>query len=270
MAREHEVLTEALRHGRGQVNKPELEGLLALQESSGAILREGGEIATAESLRREREMVSWVNQGIGKCKPLGGNQQFVASDRLRPEQKRAVTFILGSRDEAVNMRGAAGTSKTATLKDLRRGLAEAGREVLALAPTMSAVEELQKIGFAEAITAERLLHDERLQATLRGRVVILDEAGMISAADVGTAAAHPKAVGAPGVQRRQEADPECRGRGCLARARKRITPEERGSGAGTAANQEGVSRGDPRNCEGIRSAASGSWMPSEPCVRLPG
>src|ERR1039458_5625905 len=66
------------------------------------------------------------------------------------------------------------------LKELRRGLAEAAREVLALAPTMNAVEELQKIGFAQAITVERLLHDERMQATLRGKVVILDEAGMVS------------------------------------------------------------------------------------------
>ncbi|MGA2576493.1 MAG: AAA family ATPase [Bryobacteraceae bacterium] len=180
MAREHEVLTEALRHGRGNVNRTELEGLLALQESSGAILRDGGEIAARESLQREREMIAWVNQGIGQCDPLGGNQQFVASDRLRTEQKRAVEFILSSRDQAVNMRGAAGTGKTATLKELRRGLADAGREVLALAPTMSAVEELQKIGFAEAITAERLLHDERMQATLPGKVLILDAAGMIS------------------------------------------------------------------------------------------
>jgi len=180
VARGHEVLTEALRHGRGEVNRTELEGLLALQESFGAILQDGGEIATTESLQREREMIDWVNQGIGKCEPLGDNQQFVASDRLRPEQKHAVKFILGSRDQAVNMRGAAGTGKTATLKELRRGLAEAGREVLALAPTMSAVEELQKIGFAQAITTERLLHDERMQAMLRGKVVILDEAGMVS------------------------------------------------------------------------------------------
>jgi conjugative relaxase-like TrwC/TraI family protein len=180
VAREHEVLTEALRHGRGQVNRAELEGLLALQESSGAILRDGGEIATTESLQREREMIAWVNQGIGKCEPLGDNQQFVASDRLRPEQKNAVEFILGSRDQAVNMRGAAGTGKTATLQELRRGLTEAGREVVAIAPTMSAVEELQKVGFAQAMTAERLLHDERMQATLRSKVIILDEAGMVS------------------------------------------------------------------------------------------
>jgi hypothetical protein len=42
---------------------------------------------------------------------------------------------------------AAGTGKTATLQELRRGLTEAKREVLAVAPTMSAVEELQRSAF---------------------------------------------------------------------------------------------------------------------------
>ncbi len=111
VGREHEVLTEALRHGRGEVNRTELEGLFALQESSGAILRDGGEIATTESLKREREMIDWVSWGIGKCEVLADGQQFVASDRLRPKQKQAVEFILSSRDQAVNMRGAAGTAR---------------------------------------------------------------------------------------------------------------------------------------------------------------
>ena len=180
VAREHEVLTEALRHGRGQISQGELKGVLALQESSGAILRVGDEIATAESLQREREMIAWVNHGIGGHEPFGGNNQFVASDQLRPEQKRAVAFVLNSRDQAVNMRGAAGTGKTATLQELRRGLTDASREVMAIAPTMSAVEELQKVGFADAITVERLLQDQRMQPTMRGKVLILDEAGMVS------------------------------------------------------------------------------------------
>ena len=53
--------------------------------------------------------------------------------------------MLASRDRAVNIRGAAGTGKTATLQELSRGLTEAGREVLAVAPTMSAVEELRRL-----------------------------------------------------------------------------------------------------------------------------
>ena len=46
---------------------------------------------------------------------------------------------------------------------------------------MSAVEELQKVGFADAITVERLLQDPRIRGGIRGKVIILDEAGMVSA-----------------------------------------------------------------------------------------
>jgi ATP-dependent exoDNAse (exonuclease V) alpha subunit len=46
---------------------------------------------------------------------------------------------------------------------------------------MSAVEELQKVGFADAITVERLLQDPRVPDCVRGSLIILDEAGMVSA-----------------------------------------------------------------------------------------
>jgi ATP-dependent exoDNAse (exonuclease V) alpha subunit len=179
VARDHEVLTEALQHGRGQINHAELKGTLTLQESAGKILRYANEIATAVSLRRGREMIDCVNRGIGSFDRLGGDTQFAASDRLRPEQRHAVEFVLKSRDRAVNIRGAAGTGKTATLQELRRGLTEADRKILAIAPTMSAVEELQKVGFIDAITVERLLQDQETQSALRDKVVILDEAGMV-------------------------------------------------------------------------------------------
>jgi conjugative relaxase-like TrwC/TraI family protein len=180
VTRDHELLTEALRHGRGHIDHSELKGTLTLQESSGAILRDRNEIATVSSLQREREMVNLVNRGIGRFERLGGDDQFVASDRLRPEQKLAVELVLGSRDRAVNIRGAAGTGKTATLQELRRGLEEADRKIFAVAPTMSAVEELRKVGFSDALTVQRLLQDQRAQSTIRGRVVVLDEAGMVS------------------------------------------------------------------------------------------
>ena len=176
----HEILTEALRHGRGRIDLGELRAALSLRESSAAIFRDGGELATAASLQREREMIACVNRGIGRFEPFGGFNQFIASDRLRPEQRHAVDFVLDSRDLAVNVRGAAGTGKTATLQELRRGLLEGGRQVLATAPTMNAVEELHKVGFGAAITVERLLQDERARAELRNKVVIVDEAGMVS------------------------------------------------------------------------------------------
>ena len=180
VARDHELLTEALRHGRGRIQLGDAKGALTLQESAGQIFRAGHEIATKESLHREREMVATINRGIGRFEPLGGRNPFVASETLRPEQKIAVEFVLGSHDFVVNIRGAAGTGKTATLDELRRGLREGGREVLAVAPTMSAVEELQKVGFSNAITIQRLLQDQRALAEIRGKVLIVDEAGMVS------------------------------------------------------------------------------------------
>ncbi len=76
--------------------------------------------------------------------------------------------------------GAAGTGKTAALREINRGLTDGGREVLAVAPTTSAVEELKKVGFSDAITLERLLQDASMRAAIHGKVVILDEAGMVS------------------------------------------------------------------------------------------
>ena len=180
VAREHDLLTEALRHGRGQLNLGELRGTLALGETSGRILRAGEELTTRASLDRERAMVAAVNRGLGGYDRLGGEVPFLASDRLRPEQAHAVQFVLGSRDLAVNLRGAAGTGKTATLQELKRALEEGGREVAAVAPTMSAVEELKGVGFANATTVSRVLADPAAARALAGKVLVVDEAGMLS------------------------------------------------------------------------------------------
>jgi len=181
VARDHELLTEALRHGRGRIRLNHLRGELGVQESAGRILRSGREVATETSLARERSMIVAINRGVGGFEPLCAGRSFVASDSLRPEQKNAVEFVLRSRDRAVSISGAAGTGKTAALRELLRGLKEAGRSVLAVAPTMSAVEELQRVGFADAITVERLLQDKRIDEDIRSKVVIVDEAGMVSA-----------------------------------------------------------------------------------------
>ena len=51
---------------------------------------------------------------------------------------------------------------------------------MAVAPTRSAVEELQKVGFHDAMTVSRLLEDRTAQSSLHGKVLIVDEAGMVS------------------------------------------------------------------------------------------
>ena len=180
VALDHHILCEALRHGRGQIDHEELKQSLSLQETSGKLLRCGNEIATKASLQREYEMIQCINHGIGGLERLGGSIYFLTSHRLNSEQKKALEFVLNSRDRYVNLSGAAGTGKTAALQELHRRLIEAKHDVLALAPTTSAVEELQKVGFSDAITLERLLQDRQIQGAIRNKVIILDEAGMVS------------------------------------------------------------------------------------------
>jgi conjugative relaxase-like TrwC/TraI family protein len=114
VVQDHEVLAETLRQGRGRMALADAKGVLGLEESSGAILRVGHQVATRETLDRERQMIATVNRGLGAFDRLGGDDAFVASDRLRPDQQHAVHQVLASRDGAVSLRGAAGTGKTAT------------------------------------------------------------------------------------------------------------------------------------------------------------
>jgi len=180
VVREHEVLTEALRHGRGNVELSNLQGSLSHERAKGILISAGDEIATHATLQRERDMIGVVSRGIDRYDRLGKGCDFKPSDKLRPEQRHAVEVVLGSRDLAINVRGAAGTGKTATLREIDRGLREAGHQVLAVAPTRSAVDELEKVGFRDAMTVSRLLESQEPQGTLRGRVLIVDEAGMVS------------------------------------------------------------------------------------------
>ena len=184
VAKDYELLTEALRNGRGRVELADLKVALSVDVASGSILTARGEVATRESLKRERIMVATINEGMGQYQPLGRSFDFVVSDRLRPEQKTAVLAVLESRDLAVSLRGAAGTGKTATLKDLHRGLQESRRDVMAVAPTAGAVDDLRNVGFTEATTIARLLTDPKQQQATLQRVLIVDEAGMVASKDM--------------------------------------------------------------------------------------
>ena len=184
VAKDYELKTEALRHGRGRVELSDVKAALLAEIASGAMLTARGEVATKESLDREQWMVATINEGVDKHQALGRERTFVPSERLRPEQRIAVQAILDSRDFAFNFNGAAGAGKTATLQEVHRGLTEARRSVVAVGPSTTAVNELQKVGFGEAMTIARLLVDPQKQQELAGQVLIIDEAGMVSSKDM--------------------------------------------------------------------------------------
>jgi len=197
VARDYDVLMEALRHGRGRVTLPDLQRELADREAAGGVLRAGEEITTRESLDRERKLIAAINEGQGKFDRLGGlRPTFQVSAQLNEQQRKAVHFVLDSRDFAVNLQGAAGAGKTTTLQEIRQGIKATGRKVIAVAPSQTAVEELQQRGFHSAMSLQRLLLDQQAQAALRGKAVILDEAGMVSAKQMSEFVSLAKSSGA--------------------------------------------------------------------------
>lgn len=181
VAPDHVILSEALKHGRGGVNLKDLRSTLAKLEADKGILYIEGQIATRAALERERDMINLINRGVAKHERLGkGLTDFEISARLNAGQRQAIDFVLNSCDFAVNVEGAAGAGKTRMLNELRRSLQASGRLMLALAPTLSGAEELQKEGFKNAATVESLLQNKDAHMHLTGRAIILDEAAMVS------------------------------------------------------------------------------------------
>ena len=77
--------------------------------------------------------------------------------------------------------GDAGTGKTTVLTAIEVAhLAAGGKRFVALAPTTRAREAMVNSGFASADTVQRFLVSEPLQAQATGRVVLVDEAGLLS------------------------------------------------------------------------------------------
>ncbi|HZP59611.1 MAG TPA: MobF family relaxase [Opitutaceae bacterium] len=167
---EHELLSAALAHGRGQTFD-----LAALREAIEArnYLRENGTLTSREVLGCEMEIVMAARDGRRYYAPF--NSGYTGSPALSAEQRVAVKQILGSEDFITLFRGGAGTGKSFALKEVERGLAAVGHPVVVLAPQRQQVADLQKSGLP-AQTVAQMLTTRQIPAQA---VVMVDEAGQI-------------------------------------------------------------------------------------------
>ena len=182
--REHEILAEALNQSLGSLDLERLKqaasngesGLVRLTDSPENQLL--SECCTRQGLQLEQRAVKYVNDTKNTCPAL--NSRFVPAAHLSQEQKEAVTSILSTRDRVFSFRGVAGAGKTTTLREVQRGLSEAGHTVFAVTPTASAARVLRNEGFAQATTVEDFLRNAEKRGGLQNAVVICDEAGLKS------------------------------------------------------------------------------------------
>src|ERR1035437_103025 len=172
VVQEHELLSAAFAHGRGQAF--DLSALKLAVEGRNYVREEDSAALTSRDvLRCELDIVLAARDGRRRHAPL--NPDYACSPALSAEQKAAVNQILGSRDLITLFRGGAGTGKSFALKEVERGLLAAGRPVVVLAPQRQQVSDLKKDGLP-AQTVAQVLATKQIP---RNAVVIVDEAGQI-------------------------------------------------------------------------------------------
>jgi len=136
-------------------------------------------LTTKEYLLSEEEAVKLVSHGMGKFDELGKYSDL--SQELAQDQRNALLKILSSKDAITALRGPAGAGKTFTLKELDKLLKSSGKETIFIAPTHAAKSVLQKDGFNHAETVSQFMSELKNQKKLEKTVLIVDEAGMLSA-----------------------------------------------------------------------------------------
>jgi conjugative relaxase-like TrwC/TraI family protein len=171
------LLREALVAGRGQETLDDLKRAVAARERSGELIRSGEEIASRDGLEAEKEFTGWANSQLKGHGALG---RRLATAGLGEDQSKAVTDLLGTRSGVAILQGDAGTGKTTCLKTIVTGIEQAGGRVFGCAPSAGAAEVLRQELTAEADTLQQLLVNESLQRATHGRVLLVDEAGLVS------------------------------------------------------------------------------------------
>ena len=182
---EKELLKTALIQSVGNASVQEVKGELFRDN----IVRKdvGGQryATTKEVCREELSMLAFARDGQGSFRKLGGAKTPKLDEKLSGEQRSAALAILNSRDAVTGLIGGAGTGKTRMMQATVKAIEDGGKQVFTFAPSAKASRGvLRSEGFASADTVERLLTDPKLQSKVKGQVLWIDEAGLLSTRDM--------------------------------------------------------------------------------------
>jgi conjugative relaxase-like TrwC/TraI family protein len=183
---EKKLLQTALIQGVGASSVDEIKGEIARENVLRRERLGQSWVTTQEVLREEIAMTDFARSGKAVYGKLGGNGKSLKLDpKLSREQRDAALVILNSRDLVTALQGGAGTGKTTMMQETVRAIEASGKKVFTFAPSAEASRGvLRSEGFANAETVERLLVDPKMQGQIRGQVVWVDEAGLLSVKDM--------------------------------------------------------------------------------------
>ena len=164
----------------------------AIEAKAGGLLDAGGDkFKTRDALHREQEILQRARAGQGQSRALmtHAQAQYYLSEREIAQgfaysdgQRQALDLGLTSSDWITGIVGAAGAGKTTAINGLVEAAHGQGIEVIGIAPSAKARNELESAGAQVNRTVASFLARE--QDYTENRWVILDEAGMVSAKDM--------------------------------------------------------------------------------------
>ena len=175
-----DVLRSALMKDVLQATASELLSEMDSRVKSGALVQEGKHFTTPKILRREAAVIKQMEAGrlqgmvIAKSVPVSSDPNALA---LTTGQQGAADLIVKARDKIIGIQGDAGVGKTTLLKAAIPIAKEAGLEVIGIAPSQAAVDELSKTGMFDTV-----MTTQRFCLTPRGddrTLLIVDESSML-------------------------------------------------------------------------------------------
>jgi len=176
------LVTEALWHGIGHVGVEQVERQLYRDDILIKEMEGQRWCTTREILSEEVENIQFVQKGQGQCRPLNAMAYTLQNNQLGQDQKDAVRHVMTSPDRVMAIRGPAGAGKTTIMREAVSAIEAGGHKVFTFAPSAeSSRGTLREEGFSNAQTVAHLLKNESLHPQLRGQVLWIDEAGLLSA-----------------------------------------------------------------------------------------
>ncbi|MGC4073989.1 MAG: MobF family relaxase [Nibricoccus sp.] len=142
-------------------------------------MRKESEMSLRTIRREEHAAIDRITTGRNQRFELG--KVSALPESLTPGQRIAAAGLLNNTDFLSVLIGDAGTGKTTVLSAIEKAhQASGGQPFFPLAPTTRARDALIQSGFANAETLQRFLVSEEMQKKAVSRVVLVDEAGLLS------------------------------------------------------------------------------------------
>jgi conjugative relaxase-like TrwC/TraI family protein len=177
----------ALERGVGLTHLGAIRTAIEQAVDRGELIRNGERYTTPSAQQRERDILAMEVAGRGQAFPLMAReavQVALEGSKLNADQKGVVAHVLASTDRVIGVQGGAGTGKTTALRSVRELAEQNGMTLVGIAPSRGAAHELAGSGMNSQTLA---WHATKNYADLNARsLVVLDEAGMVSARDMHT------------------------------------------------------------------------------------